>query len=99
MGWTWAYPGRATASLLTAARVLVLRREDDPRALARDHRDVAVPGPLGLRVLGAQVRALGHRAQHDLLLGHGQRGAEAAADAAAERDPGVGPGRAAEEAL
>ena len=34
-----------------------------------------------------EVRAPGDRLEHHALLGHGQRGAQAAADAAAERDP------------
>ena len=41
-----------------------------------------------------EVGAARDRAQHHALLGHRQRGAEAAADAAAERDPGVGAGLA-----
>ena len=62
-------------------------RHHDLRALRGDHRDVAVPRPLGARVGRRQVGAPGDRLEHHALLGHGQRGAQAAADAAAERDP------------
>ena len=48
---------------------------------------------------GAQVEAAQDRAEHDAHLHLGEGGAEAAADAAAVRDPGVGRRRLVEEAL
>jgi hypothetical protein len=58
-----------------------------------------VQGALGLGLGGLEVEAAGHRLQNHAHLGHRQGGAEAAADAAAEGDPLVGPGLAAEPAL
>ena len=46
-----------------------------------------------------EIGPLGDRSEHQLLLGHGQRGTEAAADSAAERDPGVRARLCVEEAL
>ena len=56
-------------------------------------------GVLGLGPVGLQIQAPGHRLEHDALLGHRERGAEAAAGAAAEGQPLVGPGLVAEPAL
>src|SRR3954454_979037 len=58
--------------------------------LGRD-RDVAHARALGLGVSRAQVCARRDLAQHDAHLLLGERGAKAAAHAAAERDPCVGP--------
>ena len=55
--------------------------------------------PLGSAVLGLQVQAPGHRLEHDPLLGHRQRRAQTAPDAAAEGDPLVGPGLVPQPAL
>ena len=49
-------------------------------------------GSLGLRVDRLQVESLGHRTQHDALLGHRQGCTQAAPGSAAERDPLVRPG-------
>ena len=73
--------------------------DDDPTAPVRDHRHVALARTLGLWVGRDQVGARGDRAQHHALLGHRQRGAEAAPDAAAERDPRVRAGLVVEEPL
>ena len=50
-----------------------------------DHRDVALPGALGRGVHRGKVGAPGDRRQHNLLLGHRQRRAQAPADAAAAK--------------
>ena len=78
---------------------LVTRADDDAAAARRDHRHVAVQGALGLRVRGDEVEAAGGRLEDDALLGHRQRRAEAAADAAAEGQPLVGAGLAVVPAL
>jgi hypothetical protein len=77
----------------------VARAQDDAAAAGRDHRHVAVQGVLGGGVVGLEVEAAGHRLEDDTHLGHCQGGAEAAADAAAEGDPLIGAGLAAEPAL
>ena len=61
--------------------------------------DVADLDPLRLRVGGAQVGALDELAQDRPHLVFGEGGADAAADAAAEGDPGVVVGLGVEEAL
>ena len=80
----------------------------EPLALARQDHLGIVPGSLGDRAavdpLGARPRrmdraARGELAQHDLHLELRERAADAAADAAAERDPRVRAGRLVEEAL
>src|SRR5438132_8027330 len=76
-----------------------LAANDDARAVARDHRDVALTRAFGRRVGRLEVDALHDRAQHDTLLGHRKRRAEAAADASAEGDPRVGARLVSEEAL
>ena len=75
------------------------RADDDARAARRDHRHVAVQGALGRRVLDFEVEPPRRRLEDDALLGHRQRRAQAAADAAAEGDPLVGPRLAVEPAL
>ena len=73
---------------------------DHPRRRGRDHRHVAVHARA--RAPGRSASRSRRRAialEHHALLGHRQRGAEAAADAAAERDPLVGAGLVAEPAL
>jgi hypothetical protein len=75
------------------------RLHDHPRPTSGHHRDVAVASRLGRLLRREQVCAAGDRAQHDALLGHRQGRAQAAANPAAERDPGVGPRLHAEEAL
>ena len=75
------------------------RADDDGGAVGGDHRHVAVPRPLRLGIRGLEVEAASHRLEHDPLLGHRQRRAEAAAGAAAERDPLVGARLAAGPAL
>jgi hypothetical protein len=49
-----------------------------------------VHGVLGLGLGRLEVQPLDHRPHHHALLGHCERGPEAAADAATERDPLVG---------
>ena len=61
--------------------------------------DGAAEGALGLRVGRADLVALDQLPEDDRHLELGEGGAEAAADAAAEGDPGVGAGRVVEEAL
>ena len=69
------------------------------RALARRHERDAAPARRFALAHGLQAHRLGQRLQHDLHLDLRERGAQAAAHAAAERDPAVGPGRLVEEAL
>src|SRR5271154_3748618 len=68
-------------------------------ALGRDHRDVAMARALGRGIGGEHVGAARDRSQDHALLSHRQGGAEAAADAAAERYPRVGARLHTEEAL
>src|SRR3954451_5855639 len=97
-GWL-AAGASATLVMRSWSTRLVSRGDDDACPVLGDHRHVALARVLGLRVGRGQVDALGDRAQDDLLLDHRQRGAQAAPDAAAERDPRVRAGLAAEEAL
>ena len=73
--------------------------EHDPRALRRDHRDVADLDLFGCGVDGTQLGPLDEFAQDRPHLVFGEGGADAAADAAAEGDPGVVVDLAVEEAL
>src|SRR3954452_9559715 len=84
-----AHPGRMAATKL---------REHRDRALGRADRDVAAAGELDPVAPPAQLALREHRAQHDLHLEHREARAEAAAPAAAERDPGVGARWLVEEA-
>src|SRR2546421_1824525 len=97
-GWL-AAGASATLVMRVWSTRLVSRGDDDACPVLGDHRHVALARVLGRRVGRGEVDAPGDRAQDDLLLDHGQRRAEAAPDAAAEGDPRVRPGLAAEEAL
>src|SRR4051794_9751224 len=80
----------ATLMMRVWSTRLVSRGDDDACPVLGDHRHVALARVLGRRVRRGEVDAPGDRAQDDLLLDHRQGRAQAAADAAAERDPRVG---------
>src|SRR5579875_1170337 len=79
------------------------RSSDEPAPAhdthVRDHRHVAHPRRLGPGIARGQLGATYDRLEHHPLLGHRQRGSEAAADPTPERDPGVRTGLARKEAL
>src|SRR5262249_20547170 len=84
---------------LKIGKATLKRAEDHLGVAARGLGDRAPEGPLGLRPRGQDRPPADQLAEHDGHLELGEGGAEAAAHAAAERDPRVGAGRAVEEAL
>ena len=71
----------------------------DRRAVLGDERDAAQDDGFGVRAQGPQLDPGDHGADHLGHLGLREGGADAAADPAAEGQPGVGLGALVEEAL
>ena len=67
--------------------------------MPRGERHIALSGALGMGAGGVHHAAAEHRAEHDSHLKLGERGTEAPAHAAAERDPAVGRRRAIQKPL
>src|SRR5919108_3812495 len=96
-----ALPPFVAASLRRGADSInhgALRRHDPPGVVVRRERDRPPPDPLG-SACRVELHALEDRRDHHLHLVHREARAEAAPDAAAEWDPGVGVGAAVQEAL
>src|SRR4051794_25904891 len=93
-------PGQASASSTDVERSGGdAAAEDGQPAVAGAPRDALEPQRLARRVRRLELQALEQHAQDDVELHVSERGADAAADAAAERDPAVGVGQLVEEAL